>query len=180
MVPPKIVFVIGGYNGLTSVRSWADQLLRNSSDYTAYAYSWRDARSVIEDIAKLRRRHVTLIGHSLGGCQAELLVQQLPAGTVGHLITVASFGKNSIDHAQTRQKVKYWLNIMSTPDKLSWQDLARNAISPVLVGCKEQGFISEASENYHSHYYHHDFYKMMTDRCGAVEHGQFKVADPFV
>jgi hypothetical protein len=117
---------------------------------------------------------VTLIGHSLGGGQAELLVQQLPAGTIDTLITAASFAPRSINHDLTRRNVGHWLNILAAPRKGSYQDAMRRMAAPFLLNWREQGFIPCASENYSSQAPHHDFYKMMTERCGAVEHGQFR------
>jgi len=103
-----------------------------------------------------------------------LLIQQLPAGTLDTLITVASFAPASVNHGLTRRKVGYWLNILSAPGKGSYQDAIRRMAAPFLLNWREQGFISCASENYISQAPHHDFYKMMSDRCGAVEHGQFR------
>jgi len=169
------LFVIGGFNGLSSVQNWAKELKRNSRCFEAITYSWRQAESAKREIAtRAPGKHVTLIGHSLGGGQAELLVQQLPAGTVDTLITVASFAPATVSHDLTRRNVDYWLNILSAPGKWSYQDTIRRIAAPFLLNWREQGFISCASENYISEAPHHDFYKMMTDRCGAVEHGQFR------
>jgi len=169
------LFVIGGFNGLKSVQNWAKELERNSHCHAATVYSWRHADSAKREIATLvRGKRVTLIGHSLGGGHAELLVQQLPAGTIDTLITVASFAPATVNHDLTRRNVGYWLNILSSPGRGSYQDAIRRLAAPILLNWREQGFISRASENYVSEASHHDFYKMMTDRCGAVEHGQFR------
>ena len=169
------LFVIGGFNGLKSVQNWARELERNSHGYAATAYSWRHADSAKREIARLRAgKRVTLIGHSLGGGHAELLVQQLPAGTIDTLITVASFAPATVNHDLTCRNVGYWLNIVSAPRKGSYQDTIRRFAAPILLNWREQGFIPNASENYVSEVPHHDFYKMMTDRCGAVEHGRFR------
>jgi pimeloyl-ACP methyl ester carboxylesterase len=170
-----VLFVIGGFNGLKSVQDWAKELEHNSHCYAATTYSWRQTDLARREIARLvTGKRVTLIGHSLGGGQAELLVQQLPAGTVDTLITVASFAPATVSHDLTRRNVGYWLNILSAPGKGSYQDKIRRLAAPILLNWQEQGFISSASENYVSEAPHHDFYKMMTDRCGAVEHGQFR------
>jgi len=168
------LFVIGGFNGLKSVQNWAKELERNSHCYAATTYSWRRADSAKREIATLvTGKRVTLIGHSLGGGHAELLVQQLPAGSIDTLITVASFAPATVNHELTRRNVGYWLNILPSPGKGSYQDAIRRFAAPILLNWREQGFIPSASENYVSEAPHHDFYKMMTDRCGAVEHGRF-------
>jgi pimeloyl-ACP methyl ester carboxylesterase len=171
----EALFVIGGFNGLRSVQNWAKELKRNSRCFAAITYSWRQAEAAKREIATLAAgKRVTLIGHSLGGGQAELLVQQLPAGIIDTLITVASFAPATVDLDLTRRNVGYLLNILSAPSKGSYQDTIRRMAAPILLNWREQGFISCASENYVSEAPHHDFYKMMTDRCGAVEHGQFR------
>lgn len=164
-------FVIGGYNGLRSVQDWAAQL----QGHDARAYSWRDAQSARRDIAALPRgTRVTLIGHSLGGGQAELLAQSLPAGTIDTLITVAAFAPSGIDHDLTRRRVGRWLNILSAPSRRDWQDFARKVAAPLLLNWHEQGWIDGASENHISALPHQDFYKLMSERCGAVEHGEYR------
>ncbi len=169
------LFAIGGFNGLKSIQNWAKELERNSRCYSATTYSWRHADSAKRDItALITGKRVTLIGHSLGAGHAELLVQQLPAGTVDTLITVASFAPATVNHDLTRRNVGYWLNILSAPGKGSYQDTIRRFAAPILLNWREQGFILSASENYVSKAPHHDFYKMMSDRCGAVERGRFR------
>lgn len=182
-IPPAIrsealdaLFVMGGYNGLASVQEWVNQLLHNTIACSASAYSWRDTRSARRDILALPKGHpITLVGHSLGGGQAEILAEQLPAGTINNLITVGAYGPRSVDCRLISQKVGYWLNIVSVPDRACWQDMARNIAAPLLLRWKEQGFIPHASENHTSHVPHHDFYKMISERCGAVEKGSFKI-----
>lgn len=171
------LFVIAGYNGLRSAQTWVEKFKRCSPCYFARAYSWRDAGFVRRDIAALPPGScVTLIGHSLGGGYAQSLVQSLPAGTIDFLITVAPFGPQAINHRLTRQKVRYWLNILPYPKK-DWRALARNIAAPALLGWREQGLIPTASENYASGFAHHDFYKMMTDRFGAVEPGKHRILE---
>jgi pimeloyl-ACP methyl ester carboxylesterase len=166
------LFVIAGYNGLKPVRDWVAQLERHGA--AASAYSWRDATSARRDITAHRPGTcVTLIGHSLGGGQAELLAQSLPAGTVDILITVAAFGPSDVDHDLTRRRVGRWLNILSAPQKRDWQDFARKLAAPLLLNWHEQGWIDSVSENHLSPHPHQDFYKLMNERCGAVEHGQY-------
>lgn len=169
---PDALFVIAGYNGLRTVRDWVAHLQRHGA--AASAYSWRDAALAKRDIAALRTgQRVTLIGHSLGGGQAELLAQSLPAGMVDILITVAAFGPSHIDHDLTRRRVRHWINILSAPQKRDWQDFARKIAAPLLLNWHEQGWIDSASENHLSPHPHQDFYKLMSERCGAVEHGLY-------
>lgn len=172
-VETDALFVIAGYNGLKPVRDWVAHLRRHGA--AAGAYSWRDAASAARDIAALPPgRRVTLIGHSLGGGQAELLAQSLPAGTIDMLITVAAFGPSGTDHGLTRRRVRHWLNILSVPERRNWQDFARKIAAPLLLNWHEQGWIDCASENHLSPHPHHDFYKLMCERCGAVEHGRWQ------
>ena len=169
------LFVIGGYNGLRSVQAWTAQLQACVNGCAAHAYSWRGASAAKRDIAALRRdKRVTLIGHSLGGGQAELLAQSLPPGTIDILITVAAFGPREMDHDLTRRRVGHWLNIVSAPQKRDWQDFARKLAAPLLLDWHEQGWIDSASQNHISRLPHQDFYKLMSERCGAVEHGQYR------
>ena len=169
------LFVIGGYNGLRSVQAWTAQLEACANGYTARAYPWRGAMAAKRDItALLRGTRVTLVGHSLGGGQAELLAQSLPAGTIDILITVAAFGPREMNHDLTRRRVGHWLNIVSAPHKRDWQDFARKLAAPLLLDWHEQGWIDSASQNHISHLPHQDFYKLMSERCGAVEHGQYR------
>lgn len=169
------LFVIAGYNGLKPVRDWVAQLQRHGTP--ACAYSWRDAGAVARDIAALPlSTQVTLVGHSLGGGHAELIAQSLPAGTVDTLITVAAFGPAGIDHDLTRRRVRHWLNILSTPRRRDWQDFARKLAAPLLLNWHEQGWIDSACENHISGLPHQDFYKLMSERCGAAEHGQYHAA----
>jgi pimeloyl-ACP methyl ester carboxylesterase len=157
------LFVIGGFNGLKSVEAWVAAFKRRSRPCLARAYSWRDAGSAGRDIAALpRRKRVTLIGHSLGGGHAELLVQQLPAGTIDTLVTVAPYGPRTIDCGLTRRNVGRWLNILSAPSHRGWRDFARDIAAPLLLNWREQGFIASASENRLRDFPHHDFYKLMT------------------
>lgn len=173
--PPESLFVIGGYNGFRAVQAWVDQLQRHADGHAATAYAWRDAASARRDIAALSpERRVTLIGHSLGGGQAELLAQSLPAGRIHTLITVAAFGPSGINHDLTRRRVRRWLNILSAPRKRDWQDFARKLAAPLLLNWHEQGWIDGASENHISRLPHQDFYKLMSERCGAVEHGRYR------
>jgi pimeloyl-ACP methyl ester carboxylesterase len=168
------LFVIGGLNGFQSVQSWVTELKRHSRHRFAHAYSWRDVRFAESDIvASAQGKRVTLIGHSLGGGHAELLSQQLPAGTIHTLITVAPYGPRRIDHDLTRRNVGRWLNIISAPARWGWRDLARNIGAPLLLNWREQGFIASASENYRSEFPHHDFHKLMTAR--SAEHGQCRM-----
>jgi pimeloyl-ACP methyl ester carboxylesterase len=174
---PHSLFVIAGYNGLKPVRDWVGQLERHGT--AASGYSWRDAASAGRDIRALSPQTcVTLIGHSLGGGQAELLAQSLPAGTIDILITVAAFGPSDIDHDLTRRRVGRWLNIVSAPPKRDWQDFARKLAAPLLLNWHEQGWIDSASENHLSPHPHQDFYKLMNERCGAVEHGHYRPFTP--
>jgi pimeloyl-ACP methyl ester carboxylesterase len=124
--------------------------------------------------ALIRGTRVTLIGHSLGGGQAELLAQSLPAGTVDILITVAAFGPREMNHDLTRRRVGHWLNIVSAPQKRDWLDFARGIAAPLLLDWHEQGWIDSASQNHISRLPHQDFYRLMSERCGAVEHGQYR------
>jgi pimeloyl-ACP methyl ester carboxylesterase len=172
-----VLFVIAGYNGLKPVRAWATQVERHGA--AASAYSWRDAASARRDIAALcPDKRVTLIGHSLGGGHAELLAQSLPAGTVDILITVAAFGPSGVNHDLTRRRVRRWLNILSTPRRRDWQDFARRLAAPLLLNWHEQGWIDSASENHLSPHPHQDFYRLMSERCGAAEHGQYRPFAP--
>lgn len=169
------LFVIAGYNGLKPVRDWVAHLQRHGT--AARAYSWREAGLAKRDIAMLGPgKPVTLIGHSLGGGQAELLAQSLPAGTVDILITVAAFGPGDINHDLTRRRVGQWLNILSAPQRRDWQGFARKLAAPLLLNWHEQGWIDSACENHLSPHPHQDFYKMMSERCGAAEHGQYRAA----
>lgn len=169
------LFVIAGYNGLKPVRDWVAHLQRHGA--AASAYSWRNAALAKRDIAALcPGQRVTLIGHSLGGGQAELLAQSLPPGAVDILITVAAFGPSGIDHDLTRRRVGRWLNILSTPERRDWQGFARKLAAPLLLNWHEQGWIDSASENHLSPHPHQDFYMLMSERCGAVEHGQYRPA----
>lgn len=173
-VEPDALFVIGGYNGLRSVQAWVSQLQRHANGCAATAYSWRDSAAAKRDIAALPAgTRVTLIGHSLGGGKAELLVQSLPAGTIDILITVAGFGPHGMDHALTRRRVGRWLNILSAPERRDWQDFARKLAAPLFLNWHEQGWIDSACENHISGLPHQDFYKLMSERCGAVEHGRY-------
>lgn len=168
------LFVIAGFNGLRTVKAWVRELTANAPGYAARAYSWREVRSVRRDIAALSAgKRVTLIGHSLGGGHAELLSQQLPAGVIDVLITVAPYGPQLVDFDLTRKNVGHWLNILSIPRRKCWRDIARNVAAPLFLNWREQGLIASASENYVSDLPHQDFYKLMTDRCGAVEHGRY-------
>lgn len=173
-VQDNALFAIAGYNGLQSVRDWVAQLQRHGGA-TTHAYSWRDVPAARRDIAALPRgQQVTLIGHSLGGGQAELLAQSLPAGTIDLLITVAAFGPAEIDHDLTRRRVGHWINILSAPHRRDWQDFARKLAAPLLLNWHEQGWIDSATENHISRLPHQDFYKLMSERCGAVEHGLYR------
>jgi pimeloyl-ACP methyl ester carboxylesterase len=172
---PDALFVIGGYNGLRSVQAWAAQLQANANGCAARVYSWRGASAAKHDIAALSPgKRVTLIGHSLGGGQAELLAQSLPAGTVDILITVAAFGPADMNHDLTRRRVGHWLNIVSAPQRRDWRDFARRIVAPLLLNWHEQGWIDSATQNHISRLPHQDFYKLMSERCGAVEHGQYR------
>lgn len=169
------LFVIGGFNGLGSAKAWVEALENNSRCHAARAYSWRDHRSVARDITALPSgKRVTLIGYSLGGGHAQLLSQQLPAGTIDILMTVAPYGPDGMNFDLIRRNVGYWLNIISAPPRTGWRDLARNVAAPLFLNWREQGPISSASENYVSALPHQDFYKLMTDRCGPVEHGEYR------
>jgi hypothetical protein len=171
-----VVFLISGFNGLKPVETWAKQLTLNSRCYHARAYSWREVHAIRHDIAALSRgKRVTLVGHSLGGGCAELLSQQISIGTIDNLITVAPYGPKDLDHDLTRKNVGFWLNILSSPGRNGWRDRARNLAAPLFLNWWDQGFISSASENYTSQFPHQDFYKLMTDRCGAAEHGHYRI-----
>lgn len=161
------LFVIGGFNGLKSIEAWVTELRFRSRNRSAHAYSWRAADCAKRDIvAQSRKTRVTLVGHSLGGGYAQLLSQQLPAGTVSTLITVAPYGPKGIDCDLTRRNVGRWLNILPTSGRWGWRDLARNMAAPLLLNWREQGFIASASENHLSEFPHHDFYGLMADRAG--------------
>lgn len=168
-LPENILFVIGGFNGLTSVESWAAHWNRHARRPFARAYSWRDAQRAGRDIiAASEKRPVTLIGHSLGGGYAQLLSQQLPAGTIDTLVTVASYAPRTMDHDRTRENVRHWLNIVSAARRRGWRDIARDMAAPLLLGWREQGAIPNASDNHLSEFPHHDFYKLIADRYGAA------------
>jgi pimeloyl-ACP methyl ester carboxylesterase len=169
------LFVIGGYNGLRSVQAWAAQLQAHANGCAARVYSWRNAPTAKRDIAALPPgKRVTLVGHSLGGGHAERIAQSLPTGTVDILITVAAFGPCDMNHDLTRRRVGHWLNIVSAPERRDWQDFARKLAAPLLLNWHEQGWIDSASENHLSRLPHQDFYKLMSERCGAVEHGHYR------
>ncbi len=169
------LFVIAGYNGLRPVRDWVAQWQRHQPGADAHAYSWRDVPAARRDITALPSgKRVTLIGHSLGGGQAELLAQSLQPGAIDILITVAAFGPSQIDHDLTRRRVGHWLNILSAPHRRDWQDFARKLAAPLLLNWHEQGWIDSASENHISALPHQDFYRLMSEHCGAVEHGRYR------
>jgi pimeloyl-ACP methyl ester carboxylesterase len=163
-----VLFVIGGFNGMKPVRAFVAQLLRHG--HQARAYPWHNARAAARDIAALAKgTRATLIGHSLGGGQAQRLAQILPAGSIDSLITVAPFAPAALDPASTRQGVRRWLNIMSAPGQRDWQHIARKLAAPLLLGWREQGFIAQACENHPSPHPHQDFYKLISERCGALD-----------
>jgi pimeloyl-ACP methyl ester carboxylesterase len=165
------LFVIAGFNGRRPVEVWVRHLQRHG--YDARAYSWRDANTARRDIAALAPgKRVILIGHSLGGGHAQRLVQSLPERAIDVLITVAAFAPRAMDHGLTRGRVGHWLNIVSAPQRRDWRDFARKLAG--LLNWHEQGWIDSASENHLSRLPHQDFYKLMSERCGAVEHGQYR------
>jgi pimeloyl-ACP methyl ester carboxylesterase len=163
----KIV-VIAGYNGLTTANIWARHLMRHSQREVA-VHSWRHANRAAMSIA--RSAGVTLIGHSLGGGFAQLIAQSLPAGKITALITLAPFAPGRVDTEKVGNKVGYWLNIVSAR---RWHDSVLNLAGGCFLGWRDQGAIPDATENYLSPFPHQDFYKMISDRCGAVEHGSFR------
>ncbi len=83
---------------------------------------------------------------------------------------MAAFGPRDINHDLTRRRVGHWLNIVSAPQKRDWLDVARGIAAPLLLDWHEQGWIDSASQNHISRLPHQDFYKLMSERCGAVEH----------
>lgn len=135
----------------------------------ATAFSWRDADKVADLLAS-SPTPVTLVGHSLGGGHAQLIAQRLPAGAISTLVTVAPFAPPRLDTETVRRNVGWWLNIVAAR---RWQDRVLNLTGSFLMGWRDQGAIAAASENYVSRFPHQDFYRMMSERCGAVEHGQY-------
>lgn len=162
------LIVIAGFNGLASVQAWLREFTAGSGPYHATAYAWRDADKAAR-LAASAPGPVTLIGHSLGAGCAQLIAQRLPPGATERLITVAPFAPREVDPIRVRAKVGHWLNIVSAH---SWRDTLLNLTSQLFMGWRDQGPISSATENYISKLPHQDFYRMMSERCGAVEHGQ--------
>ena len=163
------LIVLAGYNGLGTAQDWARQLAIHAPQLCAAVYSWRQARQAADSIAAMPGRRVTLIGHSLGGGQAQRIVRRLPAGTIDRLITVAPFAPRDLETALVRQKVGSWLNIVCAR---RWHDPLLNLTARIALGWRDQGAIADASENYVSRHPHQDFYRMVSERCGAAANAE--------
>ena len=155
---------------MVSVETWAERLGDNLPPFSAAAFSWRDARRAAELATQPSSMPVTLIGHSMGGGCAQLIAQRLPAGSIETLITVAPFAPREVKPHKVRAKVGYWLNIVSAR---SWQSTLLGFAGRCFLGWRDQGPIVEATENHFSGHPHRDFYRLISGRCGPVEHGNF-------
>jgi pimeloyl-ACP methyl ester carboxylesterase len=165
---PEPIIVIAGWNGLASAQNWVGQVIRRIPCCRAKAVSWRNAR-LVEDWLASSSVPVILIGHSLGGGQAQLIAQRLPVGAISTLITVAPFAPPRLDTFLVRRKVGWWLNIVSAR---RWHDPVVNLAGRFFMGWRDQAIIPAASKNHVSRYPHQDFYMMMSERCAGVEHCQ--------
>ncbi|MBA2588999.1 MAG: hypothetical protein H0U98_10280 [Alphaproteobacteria bacterium] len=151
------MIVIAGFNALSTVQDWTEQSKLNCPRGYTQNFSWRKANEASEVIrARPVGTNVTLVGHSLGGGHAQLIAQELPAGSIHTLITVASFVPNTVNSHTVQGKVGHWLNILSAP---FWSDRLLD-FAGTLIGWHNQGIVCGAS-NYRSEFPHHDFYRMM-------------------
>lgn len=167
--PDDPLIILAGYNGMQAAQAWITHLNQNAGQNGAQVFSWREARKVDDFIAAAAPLRLTLIGHSLGAGQAQLIAQRLPVGMICNLITVAPFAPPDLDTALVRRNVGCWLNIVAAP---RWHDPFLKFAGWFSLNWRDQGAIPSATENHFSSFPHQDFYRMMSERCGDPQNGK--------
>jgi pimeloyl-ACP methyl ester carboxylesterase len=167
--PDDVVIILAGYNGMPAAQAWMTHLNQDAGQNGARVFSWRESGKVDDFIAATAPIRLTLIGHSLGAGQAQLVAQRLPVGMICNLITVAPFAPPDLDTGLVRKNVGYWLNIVAAP---RWHDPFLRFAGRVFLNWQDQGAIARATENHFSRFPHQDFYRLICERCGDPQKGK--------